>query len=503
MAAFADAFNLLLDPFVLLIIFLSAAGGVILGAIPGLTATMGIVLLIPFIFYMDPVPGIAAIVSLTATAIFAGDIPGALLRIPGTPASAAYTDEAYAMTRKGQVELALGISLVTASAGGMIGAIVLLALAPPLADFAVRFSSFEYFWLACLGLVASIIITTDDRVKGFISLFIGITIGSIGIDPVTGVNRFTGDIPVLAGGLGIVPVLVGLYAVSETIRGYSRAEFHTPPPSHQIKKVFSGVGTTILRYWRSFVQGNLLGSFLGALPGAGADIAAWISYALSKRFSRSKEKFGTGHPEGLVAAGAANNSAISSAYVPMMVFGIPGDSLTAIVIGVLFVKGLNPGPTIFLNEPGIVYAIIFSFFLANLIMLPLGYLAIRGARHLVKVPRSIMLPMVLLFSAIAAFASTNMVFAIGVLFAMGVLGWLMEENGVPVAPAVLGLILAPLIEQNFLRSLMISRGSILPFFERPIAGVLAALTITALLLPIGTWLWSIVRNSRENKASGS
>lgn len=499
MAVFFEALSLLFDPFVLLVILASASGGIVLGAVPGLTATMGIVLLIPFIFYMDPIPGIAAIVSLTATAIFAGDIPGALLRIPGTPASAAYTDESYAMTKNGQVELALGISLVTASVGGMIGALLLLFLAPPLAKFAISFSSFEYFWLACLGLTASIIVTSDDRIKGFISLFIGVFIASIGIDPVTGMSRFTGGFEILLGGLGVVPVLVGLYAVSETIRGFGEAQTHKPPANFEIKNVFRGVGKTIFLYWRSFVQGNIIGSLLGALPGAGADIAAWIAYAVSKRFSKQKEKFGTGHPEGLVAAGASNNAAISSAYVPMMVFGIPGDSLTAIVIGIMFVKGLNPGPTIFLNDPGIVYAIIFSFFLANLLMLPLGYLAIRGARHLVRVPKNVMLPLVILFSAIAAFASSNMVFGISALFVMGVLGWIMEANKVPIAPAVLGMILAPMIEQNFLKSLMISRGSIAPFFDRPIAGVLAVVTIITLLLPLIGWIKRLYFTRQQNR----
>jgi putative tricarboxylic transport membrane protein len=482
------AASMLFDPFVLAVIVGSAAIGMVLGAIPGLTATMGIILLIPFIFYLDPLPAIAAIVSLTATAIFAGDIPGALMRIPGTPASAAYTDEAYQMSLKGKAELALGISLVTAACGGMIGALVLLFAAPPLADLALKFSSFEYFWLACLGLSTSIILTSSDKVKGFAAVFIGVLISSVGLDPLSGLPRFTAGSTNLLAGLHLVPVLVGLYAVSEVIRDYEKPEKRGDALKVEVGNVFYGVGRTIWTYRFSFVQGNLIGSLLGALPGAGADIASWISYAVSRKLSRNPEKFGTGHPEGLVGAGAANNSAISSAYVPTIAFGIPGDSLTAIVIGVLFVKGVNPGPTVFLNQPELVYAIIFSFFIANLIMIPMGFFVIKIAKNIVYIPRPVLLPFVIVFAMVGAFAATNTQFAFIVLIAMGILGWLMEANDIPIAPAVLGMILGPLIEESFLKSLLISNGSFLPFLERPIAGFFGVATFIVVLAPVILYL---------------
>ena len=496
MEHYLGALALLFDPNVLGVIVVCSALGLVLGAIPGLTAIMGIVLLIPFTFYMDPVPAIAAIVSLSAMAIFSGDIPGALLRIPGTPASAAYTDEAYRMTQNGKGELALGISLVTSALGGIAGAIVLLFAAPPLADIALRFSSYEYFWLAALGLSCSIVITSEDRVKGFLSLFIGLIIAAVGQDPVSGQLRFTLGSPLLIGGFQLVPVLVGLYAVSEVLRNYTDSANRVQPINQSIGNVFKGVGKVLRRYWGGFLQGNILGTIIGILPGGGADTAAWISYAVAKRFSKEKEKFGTGHPEALVAAGAANNASISGAYVPAMVFGIPGDTLTAIVIGVLFMKGLNPGPTIFLNQPEMVYAIIFSFFLANILMLPMGFGAIKLAKQLVRVPRMVMMPLVLTFAAVGAFAGTNNIFAMYVVFGMGFLGWIMEINRIPVAPAVLGLVLGPMIEENFLTSLMKSQGSFLPFFERPIAGVLGVATIVVVAVPITSGIVSLVRGPR-------
>jgi putative tricarboxylic transport membrane protein len=499
MEHYLGALVLLFDPTVLGIILLCSALGLVLGAIPGLTAIMGIVLLIPFTFYMGPVPAIAAIVALSAMAIFSGDIPGALLRIPGTPASAAYTDEAYRMTQKGMGELALGISLVTSALGGIAGAIVLLLAAPPLADVALRFSSFEYFWLAALGLSCSIVITAEDRVKGFLSLFIGLLIAAVGQDPVSGQLRFTFGSPLLIGGFQLVPVLVGLYAVSEVLRTYTDSSNRVQPINQPIGNVFAGVGKILSRYWGGFLQGNVLGTIIGILPGGGADTAAWISYALAKRFSKEKEKFGTGHPEALVAAGAANNASISGAYVPAVVFGIPGDTLTAIVIGVLFQKGLNPGPTVFLNQPEMVYAIIFSFFLANLLMLPMGFVAIKLAKQLVRVPRMAMMPLVLTFAAVGAFAGSNSIFAMYVVFGMGILGWVMELNRIPVAPAVLGLVLGPMIEESFLTSLLKSHGDFLPFFERPIAGLLGVATIIIVAIPIiaGTIRW--VRHSAAHK----
>ena len=387
MEAILHAAALIFDPYVLMVILLSAAFGLFVGAVPGLTATMATALLVPITFFMPPVPSLAAIVTATAMAIFAGDIPSALLRIPGTPASAAYTDEAYAMTRKGEAELALGICLSTSVLGGLFGAVVLCSSAPLLAEIALKFSGYEYFWLALLGLTCAAFISSDQPVKGLLSLLIGLLIASVGIDPTTGQPRFTFGSVELLGGIGLIPAMIGMFAITEVFRSVTTLQALPPMDQRPIGNIFKGLGHVLFRYKTNLFRGNVIGVIVGALPGAGADIAAWISYAVAKKFSKEPEKFGTGNPEGLVDAGAANNSALGGAWVPALVFGIPGNSITAIVIGVLYVKGMNPGPTVFLNQPELIYAVFISFFLANILLLPLGYAAIKSSKQILRVPR--------------------------------------------------------------------------------------------------------------------
>lgn len=344
MDALIQAFGLVFDPFVLAVIAVSAVFGMFVGAMPGLTATMATALLVPVTFFMPPVPALGAIVTATAMAIFAGDIPAALLRMPGTPASAAYADRSYEMTRKGQLNLVMGTNLVFSAAGGLIGVAVLIALAPALAEVAINFSSFEYFWLACLGLTCAVFLTNADPVKGFLSLFIGLLLATVGIDPSAGFPRFTFGEVELMQGVNFVATMIGVFAVSELLRNAVTVRDAGRVVVQQVGNMFRGLGAVWRRYWLNFLRGSAIGTVIGALPGAGADIAAWISYAISKRFSKEPEKFGTGHVEGVVDATSANNSAVGSAWIPALVFGIPGDSITAIVIGVLYMKGMNLGP---------------------------------------------------------------------------------------------------------------------------------------------------------------
>jgi len=484
MADIIAAWALVLDPEVLLVIGLASLFGLFVGAIPGLTATMATALLIPVTFFMDPLPAVAAIVACTAMAITAGDIPGALLRIPGTPASAAYANEAYALTRAGKPEIALGSSLVCAALGGLVGSAVLVLAAPLLARVALNFSSFEYFWLAAIGLTSAAFISTADRAKGVVSLTLGLFIATIGLDVTSGLPRFTMGSTELMGGVSFIPAMIGMFAISEVLRNLSGRESLTAVPEIRVGNPFKGLGTVLWTFRLGILRGSTLGTAIGALPGAGGDIAAWIAYANARRFSNTPEKFGQGHPEGIVEAGAANNSGLSSAWVPALVFGIPGDAITAIAIGVLFMKGLNPGPRIFVEQPSMLYAIFICFFLANLLLIPLGWLAIKAARRILSVPRNLLLPIIVVFCMVGSFAINNTVFGIGVMLVLGVLAWVMESSGYPVAPVILGIVIGPLLEQNFMISMMIADGSILGFFSRPIAAILGVITIVVWLTPL-------------------
>jgi putative tricarboxylic transport membrane protein len=485
MSPFETALGLVFDPYVLLVLVLAASFGLVVGALPGLTATMATALLVPITFFMDPVPAIGAIVTASAMAIFAGDISGALLRIPGTPASAAYVEDAYRMTRAGQAELALGTSLVCSAIGGLFGTAVLAFSAPALAEFALRFSSHEYFWLACFGLSCAVFISTDAPVKGVVSLLIGLFIATIGIDVTAGYPRFSFGNVELMGGVSFIPAMIGMFAVSEVLRYATATEPPLEAPRQAIVHIFRGLGRVLWRYKLNLLRGNVIGVVIGILPGSGADIAAWISYAVAKRFSKEPERFGHGHVEGLVDAGAANNSALGGAWVPAMVFGIPGDSITAIVIGVLYMKNMNPGPTILLHAPELLYAVFVVFFVANVLMIPLGYAAIRLSRQILHVPRGILMPVILIFCIVGSFAINNTVFGVGIILVLGLLAFVMEENGFPIAPAILGIVLGPLVEDSFMTTMIKADGHLLGFFSRPIAAVLGMVTLAI-------WTWVIV-----------
>ena len=311
--AWLQAFALVLDPYNIFVMLAASLFGLFVGAVPGLTATMATALLVPVTFFMAPIPAIAAIVTATAMAIFSGDIPGCLMRMPGTPASAAYTDEAYAMTKKGQAETALGAGLVFSAIGGLFGTAVLIVAAPTLAEFALKFSSFEYFWLVLLGLTCAVFMTSDRPLKGFVSLMLGLLIACVGLNNPAGIPRFTfGSIEML-GGIGMIPLMIGMFAISEIIR----FAVDTNPPlkiiDQPLGNVFKGMWGLTKKYPLQILRGSALGTLVGALPGAGADIAAWMSYAISRKFSKEPEKFGTGHVEGIIESSSTNNSALTGA----------------------------------------------------------------------------------------------------------------------------------------------------------------------------------------------
>ncbi|GHA84996.1 tripartite tricarboxylate transporter permease [Modicisalibacter luteus] len=503
MEALQEALGLVLDWQVLAVIVGASMFGLFIGAIPGLTATMATALLVPVTFFMDPLPAIGAIVSATAMAIVAGDIPGALLRIPGTPASAAYTDEAYLMGRQGRIGQALGVNLACSVIGGVIGVAILAFFAPLVAEFAIQFTSDEYFWLALLGLSCAVLVSGSDPLKGAISMLLGLLVSMVGMSSVSGQMRFIFGIPELLSGISILPVLIGLFAVAELLRRMpeiGRISLPTPPP---VKKPFEGVGGMLWKYKGGMARSGILGTLIGALPGAGADIASWISYALARRLSRTPEKFGTGHPEGLVSASSANNAALSGAYIPALVFGIPGDTITAIIIGVLMMKGVTPGPDVFTTDAALVNAIFIVFLLANLLLLPLGLVAVRGARHILSVPSGVLYPLILLFCIVGAYAANNSMLDIWLMLGLGLLAYVMAENDFPIGPMILAVILGPIVEGNFLRSMIKANGDLLMLFERPIAATLGSLALLVWVAIIVSTLWSMRRASRKATPSQS
>jgi putative tricarboxylic transport membrane protein len=476
----ADVFWAVFNPDNLTVIFACTLYGTFVGAIPGLTATMAVALLVPFTFYMDPIPAVSAIVATTTTAIFAGDIPGTLLRIPGTPASAAYVDDAYTLSRRGLAKTSLFVSLTTASIGGVIGVAILMLMAPQLARVAISFSSYESFWLASLGLSCAVLTGQGTVPKSFASLFIGLAIASVGIDIAVGYPRFTFGVPELLGGISFIPAMIGMFAFSEVLRNV-QSSLSSSTSSELIREKVSHAASrmtkTLVKCRWTITRSSILGTLIGALPGAGADIAAWIAYAIARRFSKEPDQFGKGSLEGVAAGGAANNAGVAGAWTPALVFGIPGDSVTAIAIGVLLLKGLTPGPRIFIDQPELINTLFGSFFLANIIMLPMGFLAITLSTYILRIPRAVMVPIILLFSLVGAYAISGSVVAIWIVLILGIVGYLMEQNEIPLAPAILGIVLGKIIEDNFMVSMMKAQGNPLAFFEREYSLVLGIITL--------------------------
>lgn len=500
MVIVSDVVGLLLDPYLWLVLFASAVFGLFMGAVPGLTALMATALMVPIVMFMEPVPAIGAIITASAMAIFAGDIPGALMRMPGTPASAAYTDDSYFLTLAGKAGLSLGAGLFSSVIGGLLSAVVLTFAAPSLAEIALNFSSVEYFWLGVLGISCAIFIGGDSLLKGLASLLFGLALSTVGMDPVAGTPRFTFGSSDLLGGLGLIPVLIGLFAISELLRGsFNQAAVAAARPS--MGQICAGMTRTLWSHRSGLLRGSGIGTLIGALPGAGADIAAWVSYAVEKQLQKRRKQPENDYAkvERIMSSGAANNAALGGAYIPATVFGIPGDAITAIVISVMFLKGVNPGPTIFLNNPGIIYAIFSIFFIANLLMIPLGLACIRAYGLILKVPTLYLSPIILLFCIVGAFSADNVLFGVTIMLVFGVLGYVMEANDIPLAPAILGLILGPMLEQTFMTTMLKSSGDLIAFFDRPIGGTLGVLTLGAWGLAIGLRFARSLRRPPESR----
>jgi TctA family transporter len=499
--ALLQAFQqVLLSPEVLVIILSSALYGVFMGAMPGLTATMSVALFIPLTYWLDPIPALAGIVTMVACAIFAGDLPTTLLRIPGTPASAAYVDDAYALMQAGKSDYALGVALVSSVAGGLFGALVLIALGHQLARIAALFSIAEYFWLYVLGLSSAVVVSRGTLSKASLGMLIGLLLSSVGLSAVHTEARFTFGRPELYQGINFIPAMIGLFGFSEVLNNLiggtalgglsptgsraSRGSFLRRFIISPVTDVIGPASAVVRRRMRHTLRSGVIGSFVGMLPGAGADIASWVSLAASKRASATPEAYGEGSAEGISDATAANSSALAGTWIPALVFGIPGDSITAIVIGVLLMKNINPGPDIFVEQAGLVYSIYTIFIVANLVLLPVGLLAIKTGSQVVRVPQKILMPIILLLCIVGAYAINSSNFDVAVMLVMGLLGFGLERFGVPLGPVVLGIILGAPLEERFIQLLTASGGDPLAFFGRPVAAGLGVLCIAV-------WVWAV------------
>ncbi len=484
-----QSLQVLLDPFALLCMTLAMAYGILLGSIPGLTATMAVALLIPLTYTLPKSVAMVSFIAVYIGGISGGLISAILLRMPGTPSSIATTFDGYPMARSGKAGRALGLAIQASFIGGVISAFTLMLIAPPLADFAVTFGPYEYAGLACFALSMVSALSEKDRLKGVMAVLLGLFFSCVGQSPIDGTRRFAFGFGELEAGFEILSVLIGLFAVSEVFNTVGQLYNKTEKINAKLsfKDFFPPIRET-LSYWRSYLRASVIGTFMGILPGVGGGPGGLLAYAQEKKASKTPEKFGTGTPEGLIASETSNNAVTGGALVPMLTLGIPGDATTAVVMGGFIVHDIRPGPLLFQNTPEIVTTILLAVVLCNILMFLIQTLAIHGFVRVLDVPKTRLIPIIIMLCVVGVVGINNRLFDVWAMLFFGFLGYIFERNGYPLAPFVLGFILGPMVEENMRRTALFYDSPWM-LLQQPVGTILFALA----LMPFVLWAWKNLR----------
>jgi len=461
---------------VLALMVLGIFAGMFAGALPGITATLSVALLVPFTFWIEPLSGMMVLLGIYVGAMFGGAVPAILLKTPGTPAAAATCFDGYPLTQKSQAGLAIGVACLSSFVGGLFGALVLIAVAPQMAQMALKFGPAEYFALAIFGLTIIASVSEGSLIKGLLMGTLGLLISTVGLDPMTAFPRFTFGSENLLTGVAFIPIMIGVFAIAESLHQIERWGIQ----KNEVQPVGGILPSLdkVKRIMPATLLGSAIGTVIGAIPGTGGDIASFVSYSQAKRLSRHPEEFGRGSIEGLSAAEAANNSITGGALIPMLTLGIPGDAVTAVLLGALMIHGLRPGPLLFEQQPTFVQGIFVGLIVINLISLPISLLTARLFAKIMNVPKYYLWPVVLVLCVVGSFSLENNLFSVWVMFVFGIVGYLMQKLRFPPGPLVLGVILGPMAESNLRRALILSKGSPWIFLQKPLA---LALLLFALL----------------------
>ena len=477
----------LIEPFNLFLMLAGLTGGIIIGALPGLTATMGVALMVPVTFAMDTTQGLVMLGAIYAGAIYGGANSACLICTPGTPSSVATTFDGWPMCQSGKADRALITSLLSSSFGGIVGTVFLLFLAAPLARFAVKFGGPESFWLCIFGLSTIAVMSSGNMVKGLVSGAIGLLVATVGLDPHEGVPRFTFGYYPLVQGVEVIPAMIGLFSFSQVlylIGSYKPfiAEYNpTPGTFGQVVRELAGKCKVVL------LRSSIIGTWVGMLPGAGGEIASIISYNETKRWDKNPQRFGTGVIEGVAASESANNAVIGGSLIPMLTLGIPGSAVAAVILGALLAKGVQPGFKVFTATGDLAYTFILSQFAVNLLMIPVGLLLAKIMARLLSVRLTFVAIAIVMLSVIGSYAIRNSMLDVWLVLIFGFIGYFFNRVGLDTGAMALGIILGPMIEENLGKTVSLSRagsGSVMQvFFESPIALVLIALTLLSLATP--------------------
>jgi putative tricarboxylic transport membrane protein len=481
-AEFLTSFGMFLEPGFMGLLVGGVALGLVVGAVPGLTATLAIALLLPFTFRLAPAAALVMLTGIYIGGIYGGSITAITIRIPGAPASTMTMLDGNAMARAGRPEAALGLATFSSFVGGISGGVVLTLLAPQLARVALEFQSPEMFSLMFMALVAVATVTRGPLAKGLAATILGLMLSTVGLDKMVPVPRFTLGMTDLLVGVPLMPVVIGLFAVAEFFRqvaepGITRSD----EPSLCVNRILDFWPEVKRTGWRLFGKSAAIGAFVGALPGGGAAMGAFLAYTEAKRSSNRSAEFGTGIAEGIIAPETANNAVTGGALIPMLAFGIPGDAVTAVMLGGLLIQGITPGPQLFREHSDVVMPLFAGYFLAYAVVLVLGFALLPWFARLARADRAWLFPFIAAVSMVAAFASERTMFGMGLTVCFGVAGFLLMRFGFPLVPVLLGYILGPMLEANFRRALIVSEHGLLIFVQSPISA--------ALLVASGLLLW--------------
>jgi putative tricarboxylic transport membrane protein len=457
--------------------------GLFIGSTPGLTISLGMVLLLPITFKLSAVTSVCLLLGLYAAGMTGGSISAILLNIPGTPSASATAIDGYEMTKKGRAGEALGVAVSSSFFGGMFGLICLVLAAPIIAKTALKFGAPELFSLVLLGLTLICSFGQHSPIKALISGTVGLIIMTVGLDPMMGSPRFTFNMVELQAGISFLPAMIGLFAIPQILVGIAGKTRVIPKYQEKISGVLPKI-KDLYKLKKSMLLGSLFGTGIGAIPGAGGPIAVFLSYDYARRISRNSEKFGTGEPAGIAAPESSNNAVAGGALIPMLTLGIPGDPITAILLGALMIQGLVPGPLLFQQSAQFVYSVFWAFFVANIMNLCLTFMTIKLWVRVLKVPQRVLLPIIVILCIVGTYALRNTFFDTAIMFAFGLLGYFMKKYGFPVVPMLLAIILGPNLEEHLRMSLIISQGDYKIFFKHPISLVFIVVAIASFILPL-------------------
>ena len=486
---YITALTNLLNIKILILIFLGAAGGMVAGALPGITATMSVALLIPFTFTMDPIAGLVTLGAIYCGAIYGGCFSAILINTPGTPSSIGTCFDGFPMAKQGRAEEAIAGATTASVVGGIFGTFVLLFLSPFLADQALKFGPPEYFWLGIFGLTIIASLTAKSIIKGLIGGMFGVLLSTIGIAPIGGDVRFSFGQPALQGGVSLIPALIGFFCIPEVLNMIGTAHKITQriPLSKKRKGVFLSTAAKVLKMPVTLLRSMIIGVIVGIIPGAGGNIANLVAYNETVRASKHPEKFGTGMLEGVVSTESANNAEVEGSLVPLLTLGIPGAPPAAVLFGALMLHGLRPGPELFAVHTTFVYTFIISLFFANIMMLFIGIFGGRMmARAISATPVKLLAPFIVFLCIIGSYAIRNQMLDVVSMFGLGLAGYGLKKLGFHPGPIVLGIILGPIIEEGFVQSLLIGKAWTIPwtiFFVNPISVILIILCILSASWP--------------------